>query len=112
MSKKMVNFNIVEMKKLLGDDFPRLVTAFDVDNRQYLENAKCLANENKLLEMANQIHSVKGACANLGETELAGLCQAIESEGRKGIANNLDERLFVIEEKFNSLVDVLKEALD
>ena len=105
-----MNEKLKEVRELLGDDFGLLVDAFNGDNRACLNNAKKLASEKQALEMANEIHSVKGAASNVGAEELAALCQELESKGRSGDLDSAPILLASISEKFEELIVELERA--
>ncbi|MCO7226111.1 Hpt domain-containing protein [Pleionea sp. CnH1-48] len=101
---------ILELKELLGDDFGILVEAYDVDNRKVLIDVEKHLSNQDAQQVANSIHSIKGASANLGAVELTQLCQAMEQSARGGDLSGAEEQLVTIKQLFEEAVTILKSV--
>ncbi|WP_246128690.1 Hpt domain-containing protein [Pleionea sediminis] len=101
---------IQQLKDLLGDDFSTLVKAYDEDNRAILDSLGGLIKSGQSEEVARQIHSLKGASANIGAENLSQTCQTLEHNARAGDLSDAPELLATIQSQFEEAVTLLKEA--
>ncbi len=101
---------VEQLKQLLGDDFEKLVTAFDEDNRKLLDAIDDFIQSNDADAVARQLHSLKGASANIGASQLSSTCQQLEQEARSGDLSNAKQLLADVREQFEEAVNILKSA--
>ncbi len=101
---------VEQLKQLLGDDFEKLVTAFDEDNRKLLDAIDGFIHSDDAEAVARQLHSLKGASANIGASELSETCQQLEQEARSGDLSNAKQLLTDIRAQFEAAVHILRSA--
>jgi HPt (histidine-containing phosphotransfer) domain-containing protein len=71
-----------ELRDILEDDFPLLVTAFIQDSALRVEDLQLALARGDAESVRTTSHSLKGAAANLGLTQLVELCRQLEEAGR------------------------------
>lgn len=101
---------VEQLKQLLGDDFEKLVIAFDEDNRKLLDAIEEFIQSDDADAVARQLHSLKGASANIGASELSATCQQLEQEARSGDLSNATQLLADIRSQFEDAVHILKST--
>lgn len=94
--------DLKEMASLIGleeDEFFEIVQLFldtAVSDIKKIETAKSSSDCDKIAEAA---HSLKGAAANLGFTDLSEISAEVESDARNQRVDNLERAILMLSEK-------------
>ena len=115
-SEELIDFSIFQnLIELGGDDgkgFLKEILGLYVEQYPELFNSiKSNAENNKVVDMYQSAHALKGASLNIGARELASICKQIELKGKAGDMTQIPElidslgKLYPITmEEFNKLV--------
>lgn len=72
---------ISELKDILADDFPVLVTTYLEDSGERIARLEAAIADADAANIRVEAHSLKGSSSNLGATGLADLCSKLENCG-------------------------------
>lgn len=95
MSEYLNQQVLLQLKEVMGCEYPQLLEAYLLDAQSHLDNlqaARLNADSQHLWQVA---HSFKGSSSNLGAKKLAQLCEQLELQGRQadwqGVAELLEQ---------------------
>lgn len=104
-----VQFN--ELKELLEDDFVELVQNFLVDSKGRLVEIQEAYANNDNLSGYDAVHTLKGACANLGANALANVCYKLQMECRDKRISSSSALIKNVELELEKLTTEVKQRL-
>jgi len=110
MSEPLLNQDIVaELGAVMGKAFAVLCDKFalDVDQRQAL--LKEALDNRQAEQLKQQAHSMKGACANMGASSLASLCEQIQQLAPDQHWEQLEGLLAALSDLSPKVVGALRE---
>jgi len=108
METQIIDRQTVEhLEKLLGDNFQVLVSTFEEDAIIKVSSARRYCDSQHWPELSKTIHSLKGACLNIGANQMVSLCLKIEAILRDENFTALDA---IVDQLETHLID-LKAAL-
>ncbi len=99
---------LVELKQVMGDEFPLLIDTFTSDSIVRIETITAAVNASAPEEIRRAAHSFKGSAGNMGATQLAALCKKLEDLGAEGKADGSQDLLAQITAEY----DHVKAALE
>lgn len=93
---------VAELKALMGDEFEALLEAFREDSSQRLVAARQAWAGGDRSALHRQIHSLKGAAANIGAEVLAARCEALVSLAGAGARADIAAALAAVEQALDA----------
>lgn len=79
-----------ELRAVLGDEFPVLVTTFITDSEKRLALLRAAASAANAGQVREAAHSFKGSALNMGAMRLSALCVDAETRGRSGEVTGIE----------------------
>lgn len=100
-----------ELRSILDDEFPVLVSTYIQDSAARLEELCHAFAAGETDSVRKVAHSLKGASANLGLVHLADLCLGLEEAARAGALAGQESRLLLIQQEQQRAVALLRDRL-
>lgn len=91
---------LLSLKEILGDKFNTLIDQFREDGAQRVAALGPAVRDRDFDTINRQAHGLKGSARNIGANALAEDCEVMEKAGREQRADNLEQTLAAIEQKF------------
>lgn len=94
--------NLKEMASLIGleeDEFFEIVELFLDTAASDIKKIEIARSDNDCNKIAEAAHSLKGAAANLGFTDLSDLSAEVENNARNQRLDNLERAILLLAEK-------------
>lgn len=79
-----------ELRAVLGDDFPVLITTFITDSEKRLAALRAAASAANAGQLREAAHSFKGSALNMGARQLSLLCMDAETRARSGDVTGIE----------------------
>lgn len=98
---------LAELRDVLGDEFPVLVTTFLTDSQARLVAIRRALAARECDAVREAAHSFKGSALNLGAHRLANLCRDAENHARAGALAPLDNLLAELDTEFGHVAGLL-----
>lgn len=102
---------VLELKQLLGDDFPDLVETFLKDSALRIEELELTIESTVAEDVRYAAHSFKGSSLNLGALRLSELCRHLEDMALQGRLYRSNECLERIKVEYSQVADELQAYL-
>lgn len=100
--------HVSELKDLLGkQELLSIVDTFASHAQEMMQDVERLNEESKIQQLVVSLHSLKGSCKNVGAEMLAESFAVLEREARKGVVENLGQKL----PKLKSQLSITASAL-
>ncbi|WP_131668891.1 Hpt domain-containing protein [Psychrobacter pygoscelis] len=97
-----------EMRDLLDDEFDDLVQAYILDSQARLTTLRSALLNNDNATGYDAAHTLKGASANLGATQLAQLCHQLQEACREqqisaqaALLDSIENTLYLVQQEIN-----------
>lgn len=100
-----------ELRGILEDEFPALVTTYMQDSAVRVQDMKAAFAQGDADALRKSTHSLKGASANLGLELLADLCRSLEEDILAGKMEGVEARLQQVEAEQQRAVGLLQGYL-
>ena len=102
---------ISELKEILADEFPMLVTTYLQDANERMDRLQSAIASDDAPNIKIEAHSLKGSSINLGATGLADLFAQMENCGANEELDGLSGLFTKIQSEFSVAEDFLKQQL-
>ena len=102
---------LIELKEILADDFPELVTTYLEDAMQRMDRLETAIAASDASNVKLEAHSLKGASANIGARNLADLCAEMENQGEAERLEQAPELFSKIRSQFSATEQYLNQQL-
>jgi diguanylate cyclase (GGDEF)-like protein len=100
-----------ELRREIGDAFPRMIEVFLEDMPGYLQSIKDAIIDDNAQALAESAHAVKGGCRNLGANRIVALSRQLEDLGRRGTTAGADEFLAMLNVEFERVKKALRQEI-
>lgn len=100
-----------ELKDLLEDDFEELIRNFLDDSQTRLSEIKQAYDQKENLSGYDAVHTLKGACANLGADALVSACYRMQMECRENRISESLPLIILIESELQKLTTEILSRL-
>lgn len=102
--------SITELKELMGDDFPLLISTFIKDSTSKINTMRSTvaSQDSESLRMA--AHGLKGSALNLSAEKLTHLCQELEQLGKEKCFDNVLQLVDAVELEYKAVTGYLVSA--
>lgn len=99
------------LKEVMENDFTFLIETYFLDSSSRIAALRSAAQELDADAIRRSAHSFKGSCSNLGATQLAGLCGALERNGLQENFTSLGSDIDRIEQEYMVVKKMLQDFL-
>lgn len=100
-----------DLKLIMEDEFPTLVTTYISDSRKRLERLRQAVSERDNNTVRSEAHSFKGSSSNISALGLADLCLQLEQCGSSGQLATASALLESIESEYMRVESQLKSLV-
>lgn len=107
MTKILLDMDIFHpLKDLLGSNFSVLISTFNRDTKEKLDLISSLEQKSDWYEISRNVHSIKGACLNIGAAHSAMLCGELEYHIKTNNISELSDQIQILK---SSLMEVIEQ---
>lgn len=100
-----------QLQELLGPRFAELIDRFEEDGGRRLELLRVAVANTDFETVHAEAHGLKGSSRNMGANALANICNAMEEQGRRQSAAQMQQTLAAIEQEFADACQQIKRYL-
>lgn len=104
--------HLEELKLVLEDEYVVLLQTFLDDSAVRIGEARGALEAGDPPSLREAVHSLKGACGNIGAASLATLCQGIEDQARAGTIGAVGPDLERVAVELERVRGALRSELD
>lgn len=102
---------LCELKDILEDEFPMLVTTYLDDANDRLQKLRSAIDGADATVVRAEAHSLKGSSINLGATSLASLCAEMENRGHSAELDDTPALFERIASEFSRTEEILRTQI-
>ena len=102
---------LAELKDVLAEDFPLLVTTYIDDAHARMERLRSAAADADLQTVKTEAHALKGSSKNLGAMQLGDLYAGLELAGAEQSSEQIPSLLAQIESELSRTESFLRNQL-